>query len=105
MNVREVGDIVIEDVPMTEEIRSRVAKESLPEGLGDVWDEMKDGQSFFMATDDVKRKMYALRSAYYRWKQKRPDDEHKFSFIKEDGGIRVYKYIPEGDELEDHEPV
>jgi|TARA_B100000073_G_scaffold81453_1_gene61997 hypothetical protein len=99
------GSIVIEDVPMTAEIRSKVAKESLPEGLSDVWDEMKDGQSFFMATSDVKRKMYALRSAYYRWKQKRPDDSHKFSFVKEDGGIRVYKYIPTGDELEDHQPV
>ena len=99
------GSIVIEDVPMTAEIRLKVAKESLPEGFSDVWDELNDGHSFFMATSDVKRKMYALRSAYYRWKQKRPEDSHKFSFVKEDGGIRVYKYIPTGEELEDHHPV
>jgi len=107
MSVQNENGLVIEDVAMTDDVKSRVVKESLPAGLKDTMDVMRDGQSFFMEAEDVQKKMYALRSAYYRWKQKNPEDLHNFSFIREknpDGkeGIRVYKYIPSGEKREDY---
>ena len=102
MNVQKESSLVIEDIAMTDDIKSRVVKEYLPEDLKDTMHVMKNGQSFFMVADDVRKKMYALRSAYYRWKQKNPDDPHKFSFVREigpdgDEGVRAFKYIPSGE--------
>jgi len=93
-------ELVIEDIGMSDKIRSRVVKEKLPQKLGPVMEEMKAGQSVFIKAIYVKRKMFALRSKYYRWKQKNENDPHQFSFIPEkdsDGntGVRVYKYIPD----------
>jgi hypothetical protein len=94
--------LVIEDIGMSDKIRRLVVKEKLPPSLGPVMEEMKAGQSVFIKAIYVKRKMFALRSKYYRWKQKNENDPHQFSFISEkdsDGntGVRVYKYIPEED--------
>jgi len=90
--------VLIEDVEMTDEIRSMISKEKLPENLGDAMDSMLAGQSIFIKADNVKRKMWALRSKCYRWRQKNENDPHQFSLIREqdlDGqaGIRIYKYI------------
>lgn len=94
--------LVIEDIEMSDKIRRLVVKEKLPQSLGPVMEEMKAGQSVFIKAIYVKRKMFALRSKYYRWKQKNENDPHQFSFISEkdsDGntGVRVYKYIPTED--------
>ena len=63
MNVQKESSLVIEDIAMTDDIKSRVVKESLPEDLKDTMHVMKNGQSFFMVAEDVRKKMYALRSA------------------------------------------
>jgi len=94
--------LVIEDIGMSDKVRSRVVKEKLPESLGPIMEEMVAGQSVFIKATYVKRKVFALRSKYYRWKQKNENDPHQFSFIPEqdaDGftGVRVYKYIPTED--------
>lgn len=101
------GNIKIEDIPMSDEIKSRVIKEKLPDGISQAMEEMSDGQSFFMGSDNVQKTLYALRSRYSRWKNQNPRDPHKFSFVKAesdsgDQGIRVYKYIPETDGNEDN---
>ena len=89
--------LVIEDIEMSAKIRSRVVKDRLPESLGAAMDEMEAGQSVFIKAINVPRKMFALRSKYYRWKQKNESNAHQFSLIQEtdgDGntGIRMYKY-------------
>jgi benzoyl-CoA reductase/2-hydroxyglutaryl-CoA dehydratase subunit BcrC/BadD/HgdB len=94
--------LIIEDVMMPDEIKARVAKEKLPEDLGFVMDTMKDGQSIFIKSNNVQRKLHALRSKSYRWRQKNEDDPHQFTFLEEldnDGntGIRMFKYIPSGE--------
>ena len=95
-------ELVIEDIGMSAKIRSLVVKEKLPESLGLAMQEMEAGQSVFIKATQVQKKMYALRSKYYRWRQKNENDPHQFSLIQEtdrDGntGIRMYKYIPEED--------
>ena len=95
-------ELVIEDIGMSAKIRSLVVKEKLPEDLSMAMEKMDSGQSVFIKTTQVQKKMYALRSKYYRWKQKNENDPHLFSLIQEtdrDGntGIRMYKYIPTED--------
>ncbi len=95
-------ELVIEDIGMSAKIKSLVVKEKLPESLGLAMQEMEAGQSVFIKANQVQKKMYALRSKYYRWRQKNENDPHLFSLIQEtdrDGntGIRMYKYIPEKD--------
>tara|TARA_B100000519_G_C14134572_1_gene386872 strand:+ start:125 stop:442 length:318 start_codon:yes stop_codon:yes gene_type:complete len=92
----------VDDIEMTDDIKKRVIKERLPSNIGETMDEMKAKQSFFLKTDDPQKKLFALRSRYKRWKDKRPEDPHKFSFVQtedDDGnlGIRVYKYNPNAD--------
>lgn len=89
--------LVIEDVGMSEKIRKRVVRDMLPESLGAAMDEMAPGQSVFIKAINVQRKMYALRSKYYRWRQKNENSPHQFSLIQEtdeegNKGIRMYKY-------------
>lgn len=96
------GGLVIEDVGMSEKIRKRVVKERLPESLGAAMDEMESGQSVFIKAINVQRKMFALRSKYYRWRQKNENSPHQFSLIQEtdeegNTGIRMYKYKPAED--------
>jgi hypothetical protein len=95
-------ELVIEDIGMSAKIRSLVVKEKLPEDLSMAMQEMEAGQSVFIKASQVQKKMYALRSKYYRWRQKNENDPHLFSLIQEtdrDGntGIRMYKYIPTED--------
>lgn len=94
--------LIIEDVMMPDEIKARVAKEKLPEDLSFAMDRMKDGQSIFIKTNNVQKKLHALRSKSYRWRQKNEDDPHQFTFLEDsdpDGntGIRMFKYIPTGE--------
>ena len=93
-------ELVIEDIGMSAKIRSLVVKEKLPEDLSMAMEKMDSGQSVFIKTTQVTKKMYALRSKYYRWKHE--DDPHLFSLIQEtdregNTGIRMYKYIPDED--------
>jgi|TARA_R110000796_G_scaffold240825_1_gene362047 hypothetical protein len=105
-NFENNEELVIEDIGMSDKIRSRVVKEKLPENLGAVMENMQAGQSVFIKAThvtNVKRKMYALRSKYYRWRQKNENDPHQFSFIPEadangNTGIRIYKYRSEEDQ-------
>ena len=72
-NFENNEELVIKDIGMSDKIRSRVVKEKLPENLGAVMENMQAGQSVFIKAThvtNVKRKMYALRSKYYRWRQK-----------------------------------
>lgn len=94
--------IVIEDIGMSEDVRAMVIKEKLPDELGVAMESMKAGQSIFIKTGNVPKKLNALRSKYYRWRQKNEDNPHRFSLIKEEDGdgntgIRMYKHIPTGD--------
>ena len=92
---------------MSDSVKSKVIKERLPDEIFQAMEDMVDGQSFFLPTDAVQKKLYALRSRYSRWKNQNPNDLHKFSFVKASGpsdedGIRVYKYIPETARNEDN---
>lgn len=104
------GEIKIEDIPMSDAVKSKVIKERLPDEIFKAMEDMEDGQSFFLSTDAVQKKLYALRSRYSRWKNQNPDDLHKFSFVKsvdDNGqeGIRVYKYIAETAINEDNKSI
>jgi len=105
MNQNEVEkdlELVVDDIGMSVAIRAMVEKEKLPEELGGIMESMKSGQSTFIKTNSVGKKLNAIRSKIYRWRQKNEDNPHQFSLIQEideegNTGIRMYKYIPGGE--------
>ena len=100
MTAKAESTLQLENVPLKRDFR--LQRESLPKDIEKTFDQMLEGQSFFLATaddDHSNRKVSALRSRAIRYQEN--DPEFYFSIRKEtkDGerGVRFYRISNEND--------